>query len=119
MGTPSVLAVVLSFNTQTDTLECLESLKLQDCPNLSLLVIDNASTDGSQQAVKARFPDIELLPLDTNLGWAGGNNVGVRIGLERKVDLICLLNNDLVLQQTALRLLASAYTKLARIIHEV
>lgn len=112
MGTPSVLGVVLSFNTKSDTLECLESLQLQDCANLSLLVIDNASTDGSQQAIRARFPDIELLALETNLGWAGGNNVGIRIGLERKADQICLLNNDLVLQKPALRVLSSAYTQL-------
>lgn len=111
MGAPSVLGVVLSFNTHSDTIECLESLKLQDCPNLSLLVIDNASTDGSQRVIRARFPDIELLALDKNLGWAGGNNVGIRVGLERNVDLICLLNNDLVLPKTALRLLTSTYTR--------
>lgn len=111
-GHPSVLCVVLSFNTRVDTLECLQSLRLQDCPNLSLLVIDNASIDGSQRAVEASFPGIELVVLDTNLGWAGGNNVGVRIGLHRDADIICLVNSDLVLRETAIRQLASTYAKL-------
>ncbi len=112
MGVPSVFAVVLSYNGSADTVECLQSLIDQDCPGLSVLVVDNASTDGAPGVIRARFPQIELLTLDRNRGWAGGNNLGIGVALDRGADVICLLNNDLVLPGDALRRLACAYRQL-------
>jgi GT2 family glycosyltransferase len=106
-----VLAVVLSYNGRADTLACLDSLAMQDCPSLRVLVVDNASRDESVAAIRQAHPGVELIALDENLGWAGGNNVGIRWGLERGYDLICLLNNDLVLPPTALRVLAETYRR--------
>jgi GT2 family glycosyltransferase len=57
-------------------------------------MVDNGSTDGSDAAVERRFPEVELIRTGTNLGFAGGNNVGLRRALERGADWVLLLNND-------------------------
>jgi len=105
---PFVFVVVLSFNGASDTCECLDSLLRQDYPNIHVLVIDNASTDGAPAAIHAKFPNVELLEFDENCGWAGGNNIGIRIALKRNADLILLLNNDTVLTAHAIATLADA-----------
>jgi GT2 family glycosyltransferase len=84
-----VVAVVLSWNGRDDTLAALESLR-----GLPTVVVDNGSTDGSADAVAARFPDAELIRAGVNLGFAAGNNVGIRRALERGADWVLLLNND-------------------------
>jgi len=91
-----MLCVVLSYNGQADTAACLDSLLAVPAPGFDILVIDNASSDGVAAALAAAYPGVELLALPDNLGWAGGNNVGIRIGLERGYRWICLLNNDTV-----------------------
>jgi GT2 family glycosyltransferase len=91
-----VLFIVLSFNGYEDTAQCLESL----CPSLptsaAILVIDNASSPPVLPALQARFPDVEIIGLPTNTGWAGGNNAGIALGLARGFEWLCLLNNDTV-----------------------
>lgn len=91
-----MLCIVLSFNGYGDTAACLDSLKAAPVPGFDILVVDNASKPGVTDALAAAYPDVELLALPENLGWAGGNNVGIRIGLERGYRWICLLNNDTV-----------------------
>jgi len=91
-----MLCIVLSFNGYADTAACLDSLKAEPVPGLDILVVDNASNEGVTEALSAAYPDVELVALPENLGWAGGNNVGIRIGLERGYRWICLLNNDTV-----------------------
>lgn len=91
-----MLCIVLSFNGYADTTACLDSLKAVPVPGFDILVVDNASRDGVAGALATAYPDIELLALPDNLGWAGGNNVGIKIGLERGYRWICLLNNDTV-----------------------
>lgn len=108
----AILAVVLSYNGCADTLACLGSLVAQDFPSLDILVIDNGSQDDSVSAIRTAYPAVELIALTENLGWAGGNNVGIRRGLERGYPVICLLNNDLVLPPEAFRLLAESYRRL-------
>ena len=103
-----LLVVVLNYNGIADTLACLASLRAQTVP-ASVLVIDNASRADDFSPIAADFPDVEIVRLDQNLGWAGGNNVGLRLGLARGFDQICLLNNDTVLAPDALaELLAAA-----------
>jgi GT2 family glycosyltransferase len=84
-------AVVLNWNGGEDTLAALASL-----PAIPAICVDNGSTDGSDAAVAERFPDVELLRTGANLGFAGGNNAGIRRALERGADWVLLLNNDAV-----------------------
>lgn len=91
-----MLCVVLSFNGFADTAACLDSLKAGASDGFDVLVVDNASQHGVVEMLEKSYPDIELLALPENLGWAGGNNIGIKIGLERGYRWICLLNNDTV-----------------------
>lgn len=84
-----VVAVVLSWNGREDTLAALDSLH-----GIETICVDNGSTDGSAEAVAERFPDVELIRTGVNLGFAAGNNVGIRRALDRGADWIVLLNND-------------------------
>ena len=84
-----LLTVVLSYNGREDTLACLESLR-----GIETVVVDNGSADGSADAVAQRHPEVELIRTGVNLGFAGGNNVGIRRALDRGADWVLLLNND-------------------------
>jgi GT2 family glycosyltransferase len=89
-----VAAVVLGWNGRDDTLACLRSLRGATYPELSVVVVDNASTDGGPDAVAAEFPEATLLRLHENRGFAGGVNAGVEAALDEGVDFVLLLNND-------------------------
>jgi GT2 family glycosyltransferase len=90
----TVTIVVLNWNGADRTLACLESLAAADLRGASVLVVDNGSHDGSADAVRRRFPAQEVLVLPQNVGFAGGNNAGIGVGLERGADAVLLLNND-------------------------
>jgi GT2 family glycosyltransferase len=87
-------AVVLSWNGREDTLRCLESLTRVESSALEIVCVDNGSTDGSQQAVRERFPHVVLIEAEANLGYSGGNNLGIRHALERGAQWVMLVNND-------------------------
>jgi len=93
----SVLIVVLSYNSKEDSLECLRSISRQRYADLGLLIIDNASTDGAPEAIRAADSGAALISLSENRGWAGGNNLGVKIAIENKYEYVLLLNNDTIL----------------------
>jgi GT2 family glycosyltransferase len=87
----NLVAVVLNWNGGDDTLAALASLD-----GVATICVDNGSSDGSDDRVAERFPDVELIRTGDNLGFAGGNNVGIRRALERGADWVLLLNNDAV-----------------------
>jgi GT2 family glycosyltransferase len=93
---PSVWIVVLNWNGLTDTLACLESLRQLHYGNHRIIVVDNGSSDGSVGVLRsaAAHPAIEIIESGRNLGYAGGNNLGIRHALDRGADLILVLNND-------------------------
>lgn len=86
--------VVLNWNGRADTLRCLESLVRIERLRHAVICVDNGSTDGSQQAIRERFPEVQLIEAGANLGYAGGNNLGIRAALERGADWVVLVNND-------------------------
>jgi GT2 family glycosyltransferase len=88
--------VVLNWNQRDLTLECLRSLAQVDYPSerLEIVVVDNGSTDETAQAVRHRFPNVTVLEAGENLGYAGGNNLGMRHALQRGTRYLCILNND-------------------------
>ena len=100
--------VVLNWNNWRDTIECLESLGRVREPGFDVVVVDNGSTDGSRRILGRRFPELPLIATGENLGYAGGNNVGIRYWLERGKSAIGLVNNDVVVEPGFLAPLAQA-----------
>lgn len=97
--TPKVAVVVLTWNGRQLTLDCLESLANVTWPNLHVIVVDNASTDGTPAAIESafgsRFGDrLTVIVNPENLGFSGGNNVGIRHAMDTGSAFVLLLNND-------------------------
>jgi len=93
---PKVTAIILNWNGKADTVECLDSFEHVDYPNYEVLLVDNASTDGSVELFKERYPGIKIIENPINLGYAEGNNVGIRRAIDDRSDYIMILNNDTV-----------------------
>ncbi|MCP4548889.1 MAG: glycosyltransferase [bacterium] len=96
--TLKVAVVVLNWNGVEVLPLCLESLSRAAAASrhdMDLMVVDNNSTDGSCELLAEQYPDWELLRSSANLGFAGGMNLGIREYLERDVDYICVVNNDI------------------------
>lgn len=92
---PSVAVVVLTWNGRDLTLDCLRSLEAVTTPNVRVMVVDNASTDGTVAAIRDRYRErIDILENPANLGFAEGNNAGIRRALDEGARFILLLNND-------------------------
>ncbi|MBT5873474.1 MAG: glycosyltransferase family 2 protein, partial [Candidatus Latescibacteria bacterium] len=89
---PHVVIVIVNWNGLPDTLECLHSIAKIDYDNFRVVLVDNGSKDGSATGIRAAFPDVHLIEAKSNLGFAEGNNRGIREALDS--DFILLLNND-------------------------
>ena len=99
---PSVYIILVNWNGWQDTLECLRSLEQLQYSNYTVIVVDNGSTDQSTQKIRQRFPNIVLIESDKNLGFAGGNNLGIEYALDQQADYCWLLNNDTTVEPDAL-----------------
>jgi len=103
-----ISVIVLNYNAGELLLNCINSLKKSTYTNLEILVIDNISSDGSQIKCKEIFPDIKLIQNTENLGYCGGNNVGIR---EANGKFIVILNPDTIVEANCIEELISAYEK--------
>jgi len=95
---PKVSVIVLNYNGKRFIANCLESLLKTNYPNFEVLVLDNASTDGSREWLmenSERFKEknFKFVMLDRNYGYAKGNNIGIRLS-DTKSKYVILLNND-------------------------
>jgi len=93
---PLVYAVVLAWNQLKETLECLESLSHSQYPNLRMLVSDNGSTDGTTEAVKRNYPNVEVTRVEVNMGMERGYNMGLEHALKNGADYVMAMNNDTI-----------------------
>ena len=89
---PRVAILVLNWNNYQDTKRCLESLYKLSYPDISIVLVDNGSSDNSGAKLAAEYPEAHTILSGENLGFAGGNNIGLRYVLERAIPYVLLLN---------------------------
>ena len=103
---PRLSIVIVTFNSATEIDACLASLAVHATSvDVETVVVDNASSDGTAAAVRARWPGVRVLDAGRNLGFAGGSNLGIR---QTAGELILLLNPDTVVRPGALEALMAA-----------
>ena len=93
MDTPVVYVVVVTYKGEQWYDRCFSSLMESGVP-LKVVVVDNASGDGTVPYIKEHFPEIHLIESDKNLGFGGANNIGIRYALDNGADFVFLLNQD-------------------------
>jgi GT2 family glycosyltransferase len=91
---PRVAVIILHWNRPNDTLACLRSLALSDYPQLHVILVDNGSAADALTRVRAEAAGITIIENGINLGFAGGNNVGIKRALTERADYVLLLNDD-------------------------
>lgn len=91
----TVYIIILNWNGFELTKECIESFSYVNTPH-KLILVDNGSTDGSKEKLEAEFPYHTLIANEKNLGYAGGNNTGIKYALKQNASYILILNNDTV-----------------------
>jgi len=107
-GGAGVFAVVVTYNRRELLLESLAAVQAQSRPPDAVIVVDNASTDDTAAAVRARFPAASLARLPENTGGAGGFACGVALALAGGADLIWLMDDDTVPEPSALQEMLAA-----------
>lgn len=105
MQSPTVF-VIVTYNAMKWIERCIYSVYDNNCRDI--IVIDNASSDGTADFIKNTFPDVHLICQDQNLGFGAANNIGLRIALERRYKYILLLNQDAWIQSDTVQKLVRA-----------
>src|ERR687885_230660 len=103
---PFASIVVVSYNTAAHIEACLRSLLELDYPRAEIIVVDNGSTDGSVELVRRRFPQVEVVELGENKGFAGASSVGLFMA---QGDILATVNPDVQLDRGWLRAVARAF----------
>ena len=106
---PLVSVIVLNYNAGELLLNCIKSIKKSAYKNLEIIVVDNISTDKSQEICKEKYPNIKLIQNDENFGYCEGNNIGIR---KARGDFIMILNPDTIVEPNCIKELIFAHEKL-------
>ncbi len=112
---PPVTLIIVAWNQLEKTIDCLETVAALNYPDFRVLLVDNGSEPPLAGAISARFPDVTMLRLPANLGFAGGYNAGLRHALEGASRYFLLLNNDTLLRPDVLTKLVAEIERAAGI----
>jgi len=93
---PRIGIILVHLNSYSDTSLCLKSLRNITYPNKEVIVVDNASKDGSGEILKKEFPEVTHILSPDNLGFSGGNNIGINHARKNGCEHLLLLNNDTI-----------------------
>ena len=97
-----VYIIVLNWNGKDDTIECIKSLQKINYSNYKIVVVDNGSEDDSVSEIKKQFSEVRIIENKKNLGFAGGNNVGIKYAIDNGADYVLLINNDTTVEENFL-----------------
>ncbi len=94
------IVIVINYNNWQDTVECIQSLNDVGVNSGNILLIENCSTNNSFQMLKINLPKIKIITTDKNLGFTGGNNLGIKYAIEKNFEYAILLNNDTIVKDS-------------------
>jgi GT2 family glycosyltransferase len=94
---PVVCIIVITHNGRQHLVSCLPSIQRSLYENYYVVLVDNASDDGSEEYVRSHYPRIKIIRNAENLGFAGGNNIAMRRAINDGADYVLLLNDDTVI----------------------
>lgn len=100
--TPLVYILILNWNSYRETIECVKACQRLSYSNFRILILDNGSRDDSEKQLSISFPEIELIPTGANLGYAAGNNIGIRRALSKRATYIWIINPDVLVEDYTL-----------------
>ncbi len=92
-----VAIIIVNYNGLQDTIECVKSVSATENVNYKIIIIDNASDNNEGKQLCELFPDAKVIINDKNIGFAGGNNIGIDYAMKNDYDYVLLLNNDTVI----------------------
>jgi len=109
---PKVAVITLNWNGEQWLGDCISNILAMDYPNFEVVVVDNGSTDRSVELVRDKFPQVHVLEMGRNLGYARGFNAGLEYAAANGASYFLIMNNDTVIDKTALSaLMAIAQSK--------
>lgn len=98
MNSPKVGIIVLNWNNKKDLIETIQSINQQKNINKELIIVDNFSNDDSWEYICKNYSNNKLIRAEKNLGYAGGNNLGIEYAIKNEADYIILANNDIIIE---------------------
>ena len=96
---PSVYTIILNYNNYTDTVETIESVLSLNYGSNFILLIENSSDKTIIQKSRTTYPNLSIIENKKNLGYAGGNNIGIKAAIASGAEYIFLLNRDVRLEK--------------------
>jgi GT2 family glycosyltransferase len=94
-----IAVVIINWNSYLHSRNCIRLLNESSVKNFDIILVDNASTDGSGEKLRDEFNDIKFLKTSSNLGFTGGNNIGIQYAFDNQYEYILMLNNDVFVDQ--------------------
>jgi GT2 family glycosyltransferase len=105
---PKIYFIIVTYNAMKWAERCFTSLRQSSVP-LHSIVIDNGSTDGTQEYIKTHFPEVDFIQSDSNLGFGKANNIGIEKAYKEEADFFYLMNQDAWLYEDSLEKLLEAF----------
>lgn len=93
MGNPTILVIIVTYNAMHWAKRCFDSIR-QSTIIPDVFVVDNGSTDGTQQFIRKNYPEVRFTQSEENLGFGKANNIGLQYALDNNYDYVYLLNQD-------------------------
>lgn len=103
-----ISVIIINYNGKHLLKECIQSILNQSYPDIEIIMVDNASRDGSAEFIEELFPQIKIIKLSLNTGFAGGNIEGLKYA---SGDYIMLLNNDVAIDMDCVNNLVASMEK--------